>query len=185
MSNAGQHSQISLRDFNHVLSFSLSRIFTKFSIRLLPTCITPANRDFPPFTFWERVWRHKSAISDDVRAANRRPTIRVLPKAPYWLTSGELLRSRQAFQITWTPLHLVFYRLFWGHVFFAFHNLGTFCRGELLKLVWISVAKIWSRSLIMLQGVNIFVAIKFGDIFLVLIWGHPVFLTLYNGVKNM
>jgi hypothetical protein len=49
--------------------------------------------------------------------------------------------------ITWTPLHLVF----WGNVFFAFqHNLGTFCRGELLKLVWISVAKIWSMSLILL-----------------------------------
>jgi hypothetical protein len=51
--------------------------------------------------------------------------------------------------ITWTPLHLVFFSLFWGHVFFAFHNLGTFCRGELLKLVWISVPKIW-RSLILL-----------------------------------
>jgi hypothetical protein len=30
----------------------------------------------------------------------------------------------------------------------TWHNLGTFCCGELLKLpiVWISVAKIWSRS---------------------------------------
>jgi hypothetical protein len=38
-----------------------------------------------------------------------------------------------------------------GHVFFDFqHNLETFCRGQLLKLVWISVAKIWSRSLILL-----------------------------------
>jgi hypothetical protein len=47
---------------------------------------------------------------------------------------------------TFTP-----FSLFWGHVFFAFqHNFGTFCRGELLKLVWISVAKIWSRSLILL-----------------------------------
>jgi hypothetical protein len=25
----------------------------------------------------------------------------------------------------------------------------------------------------------------FGEIFLGLIWGHPVFLTPYNGVKNM
>jgi hypothetical protein len=37
--------------------------------------------------------------------------------------------------IAWRPSHLVFFSLFWGHVFFAFqHNLGTFCRGELLKL---------------------------------------------------
>jgi hypothetical protein len=53
--------------------------------------------------------------------------------------------------IAWTPLHPVFFSLFWGHVFFAFqHNLGTFCRGELLKLVWISAVKILIRSLILL-----------------------------------
>jgi hypothetical protein len=45
------------------------------------------------------------------------------------------------------------FSLFWWHVFFAFqHNLGTVCHSDLLKLVWISVAKIWStgRSLILL-----------------------------------
>jgi hypothetical protein len=35
---------------------------------------------------------------------------------------------------TFTPLY--FFSLFWGHVFFAFqHNLGTFCCGQLLKLI--------------------------------------------------
>jgi hypothetical protein len=42
----------------------------------------------------------------------------------------------------------MFFSLFiiWGHSVAA--SCWTFCRGELLKLVWISVAKIWSRSLI-------------------------------------
>jgi hypothetical protein len=49
----------------------------------------------------------------------------------------------------WRPC--IFLAYFGDMFFFAFHNLGTFCRGELLKLVWIySVAKIWSRSLILL-----------------------------------
>jgi hypothetical protein len=57
----------------------------------------------------------------------------------------------QAFQLHGYLYTLYFFSLFWGHVFFALqHNLGTFRRGELLKLVWISVAKILSRSLIML-----------------------------------
>jgi hypothetical protein len=41
----------------------------------------------------------------------------------------------QAFQLHRHLYTLYFFSLFWGHVFFAFHNLGTFCRGELLKLV--------------------------------------------------
>jgi hypothetical protein len=64
---------------------------------------------------------------------------------------GRVLVSTQAFQLHGHLCTLYFFSLFWGHVFFAFqHNLGTFCRGKLLKLVWISVAKIWSRSLILL-----------------------------------
>jgi hypothetical protein len=55
MLNAGQHSQISLRGLNHVLSFRWLRIglCIKFSIRLSPKCIAPANRHFRPFTIWE------------------------------------------------------------------------------------------------------------------------------------
>jgi hypothetical protein len=41
----------------------------------------------------------------------------------------------QAFQLHAHLYTLYFFSLFWGHVFFAFHNLGTFCHGELLKLV--------------------------------------------------
>jgi hypothetical protein len=41
----------------------------------------------------------------------------------------------QAFQLHGHLYTLYFVSLFWGHVFFAFHNLGTFCRGKLLKLV--------------------------------------------------
>jgi hypothetical protein len=52
--------------------------------------------------------------------------------------------------ITWTPLHLVFFKPTCILGTCSFHHLWTFCRGELLKLVWISVAKIWSRSLILL-----------------------------------
>jgi hypothetical protein len=40
-----------------------------------------------------------------------------------------------AFQLHGHLYTLYFFSLFWGHVFFSFqHNLGTFCRGELLKL---------------------------------------------------
>jgi hypothetical protein len=32
----------------------------------------------------------------------------------------------EGLSIAWTPLHPVFFTLFWGHVFFTFqHNLGT------------------------------------------------------------
>jgi hypothetical protein len=74
---------------------------------------------------------------------------------------GLLTFGSQAFQLHRHLYTLYFFSLFWGHVFFAFHNLGTFCRGELLKLVWISVVKIWSRSLILLfctygiSGINL------------------------------
>jgi hypothetical protein len=51
------------------------------------------------------------------------------------LTTGKQNIYQAGLSITWTPLHLVFFSLFWGHVFFAFHNLGTFRSGELLKLV--------------------------------------------------
>jgi hypothetical protein len=61
------------------------------------------------------------------------------------------LEGCQAFQLHGDLYTLYFFSLFWGHVFFAFqHNLATFCRGKLLKLVWISVAKILSKSLILL-----------------------------------
>jgi hypothetical protein len=61
------------------------------------------------------------------------------------------LGTHQAFQLHGDLYTLYFFSLFWGRVFFTFqHNLGTFCRGELLKWDWISVAKIWSRSLILL-----------------------------------
>jgi hypothetical protein len=109
----------------------------------------------------------------------------------------------QAFQLHGDLYTMYFFSLFWGHVFFAFqHNLGTYCCGELLKLVWISVAKIWSRSLILLfplenhtfgiSGINL---CHLGAELSILtcrkrfrggqICGHPVFLTLYNSVKNM
>jgi hypothetical protein len=68
--------------------------------------------------------------------------------------SEAVVKLTQAFQLHGDLYTLYFFSLFWGHVFFAFqHNLGTFCRGELLKLVWTSVAKIWSRSLILLFGI--------------------------------
>jgi hypothetical protein len=53
--------------------------------------------------------------------------------------------------IAWIPLHTVFFSLFRGHVFFAFqHNLGTFCRSELLEVGLNFSGQIWSRSLILL-----------------------------------
>jgi hypothetical protein len=91
--------------------------------------------------------------------------------------------SMQAFQLHGHPYTLYFFSLFWGHVFFAFHNLGTFCCGELLKLVWISVAKIviyeqnWGGQLRLKKSFFSFFSFWFGDIIWVLIWGHPVFLT--------
>jgi hypothetical protein len=45
------------------------------------------------------------------------------------------LNPGQAFQLHGHLYTLYLFSLFWEHVFFAFHNLGTFCRGELLKLV--------------------------------------------------
>jgi hypothetical protein len=46
-----------------------------------------------------------------------------------------LQKHCQAFQLHGYLYTLYFFSLFWRHVFFAFqHNLGTFCRGELLKL---------------------------------------------------
>jgi hypothetical protein len=50
---------------------------------------------------------------------------------PPWLAD----KTSQAFQLHGHLCTLYFFSLFWGHVFFAFHNLGTFCRSELLKLV--------------------------------------------------
>jgi hypothetical protein len=46
-----------------------------------------------------------------------------------------VVKHIQAFQLHGHLYTLYFFSLFWGHVFFAFHILGTFCRGELLKLV--------------------------------------------------
>jgi hypothetical protein len=53
-----------------------------------------------------------------------------------YYTVPENTQLSPGLSIAWIPLHPVFFSLFWGNVFFAFqHNLGTFCRGELLKLV--------------------------------------------------
>jgi hypothetical protein len=116
-----------------------------------------SNSAYSDHVFWlPRVVDFKISCSQIPRRAFE-PRIRpsdwesdVLTIRPRCSTSNTCMHfTQQAFQLH--HVHLVFFSLFWGHVFSAFqHNLGTFCHGELLKLVWISVAKIWSRSVILL-----------------------------------
>jgi hypothetical protein len=61
------------------------------------------------------------------------PAIEVSAQLCLW---SWMIEGAQAFQLHGHLYTLYFFSLFWGHGFFAFqHNLGTFCRSELLKLV--------------------------------------------------